>query len=238
MLDRLARDAAASFVLTDAGRILRENDPDASVGPRLAMLGCAEGNLAFVRRDVPDEVAAALVRDVAEAAPWSGADTLPTCADALVRRLAPVTSVEPSLVFALPHATAAADARIVAGGTGEGEALLAGLARDGMPAHLVEAGFVGAGDFWAPWCVRLDRGEIAAIAFAARLGAAAAEVGVFTFPRWRSQGFAAAVTAAWSGLPELKDHELFYSCLASNRSSRRVAARLGLTHIGMGLRIT
>jgi hypothetical protein len=181
MLDRLARDAAASFVLTDAGRILRENDPDRSSGPRLAMLGCADGNLAFVRHDVPEEVAAAVVREVAQAPPWFEADTLPACAEALAQQLAPVTSVEPSLVFALPRDTSAADERIVRSGTVEGEALLAGLARDGMPAHLVEAGFVGLGDFWAPWCVRLDDGEIAAIAFVSRLGAAAAEVGVYTF---------------------------------------------------------
>ena len=238
MLERLARDAAASFVLTDTGRILRENDPDRSAGPRLAMLGCANGNLAFVRHDVPDGVAAPLLEEVSKNAPWFETDTLPTCAKALAEWLAPVTSVEPSLVFALPHAAPAADARIVRSGTGEGDALLAGLARDGMPAHLVEAGFIGLGDFWAPWCVLLDGGEIAAMAFAARLGEAAAEVGVYTFPNWRACGFAAAVTAAWAGLPELEDLELFYSCLASNRSSRRVAARLKLQHIGMRLRIT
>jgi hypothetical protein len=238
MLDRLARDAAASFVLTDAGRILRENDPDRSDGPRLAMLGCRDGNLAFVRHDVPDGIASALVREAEQAPPWFEADTLPACADALIGQLAPVTSAEPSLIFALPRAPAAAEARIVCSGTTAGEALLARLARDGLPAHLVEAGFVGLGDFWEPWCVRLEDGEIAAVAFAARLGAAAAEIGVYTFPRWRGRGFAAGVTAAWSGLPELGDRELFYSCLASNGSSRRVAARLRLEHIAMGLRIT
>lgn len=235
MLGRLARGAAASFVLTDAGRILRENDPDHSAGPRLAMLGCASGNLAFVRHDVPEPDV--VVHAATHAPPWFRPDTLPACLDALTARLAPVTSVEPSLVFALPPALRAADARIVCSGTAEGDALLAALARDGMPEHLVEAGFVGPGDFWAPWCALKDGGEIAAMAFAARLGAAAAEVGVYTFPGWRGRGFAAAVTTAWSGLPELRDRELFYSCLATNVSSRRVAARLRLEHIGMGLRI-
>lgn len=236
MLDRLARDAAASFVLTEAGRILRENDPDRSAGPRLAMLGCPDGNLAFARHDVPDDVAAGLIAAVTHAPPWFEADALPACADALAEQLAPVTPVEPSLVFALPHAPPADDPRILSSGTGAGEALLGALARDGMPAHLAEAGFVGLGDFWAPWCALVDEGEIAAMAFAARLGAAA-EVGVYTFPRWRGRGFAAAVTAAWSGIPGLCGHELFYSCHVSNASSRRVAARLGLEHIGMGLRI-
>ena len=97
MLDRLARDAAASFVLTDAGRILRENDPDRSAGPRLAVLGCPEGNLAFVRHDVPDDVAEDIARAVAQDPPWFEPDTLPASADALAERLAPIASLEPSL---------------------------------------------------------------------------------------------------------------------------------------------
>ena len=237
MLDRLARDAACSFVLTDTGRILRENDPDRSAGPRLALLGCRDGNLAFARDDVADDVAAAIGRIVAQAAPWFEADTSPACADALAGLLAPVTSMETSLVFALPHHGPVTGARIVRSGTPEGEALLARLGRDGVPPHLAEAGFVDVRDFWAPWCALMDQGEIAAMAFAARLGDTAAEIGVYTFPRWRGRAFAAAVTAAWSGHPGLRDRELFYSCLTSNASSRRVVARLGLEHIGMGLRI-
>src|SRR5688572_23708704 len=120
MLDRLAREAAASFVLTDTGRILRENDPDRSVGPRLAVLGSPDGNLAFVRHDVPDDVAAELVRAVAQDPPWFEVDTLPASADALAERLAPVTSVEPSLIFALPHQSVTAEPRIVSSGTGDG----------------------------------------------------------------------------------------------------------------------
>jgi predicted GNAT family acetyltransferase len=85
--------------------------------------------------------------------------------------------------------------------------------------------------------VRVE-GEIAAMAFAARLSDAGAEIGVYTFPAYRGQGCAAAATAAWSSLAALSGRELFYSTLTSNRSSQRVAERLGLEQIGVGLRVT
>jgi len=240
MLQRLATAAASSFVLAGSGRILRENDPDRSVGPRLFMAGCPDGNLALVRHDVADEIAGALIWKVEGAPPWFDAETSPACADAVVALLAreaPVVLVSASLTYALPHDRPVARASIVRSGTADGDRLLASLRRGGMPAPLVEAGFVSVADFWAPWCVVLEDDEIAAMAFAARLGAAAAEIGVYTFPDHRGRGLAAAATAAWSSLPELRDRELFYSTLTTNTSSRRVAARLGLEHIGMGLRI-
>lgn len=237
MLDRLARDAAAMFVLDGAGRILRENDPDRSPGPRFALLTCRDGALAYVRRDVPDKIAAALVEATRRLPPWIPADPPPPQV-ALVDLLAPVTSVEPSLVHALPQGVWAERADVVRSGAAAGHALLDHLAREGMPPHLVEAGFGSLADFWAPWCALLAEGEIAALAFAARLGDDAAEIGVYTFPAWRGRGLAGAATAAWAAHPDLGGRELFYSCLVSNHASRRVAAKLGLEHIAMGLRIT
>lgn len=236
MVRLLALDAAAMFVLDGVGRIVRENDPDRSDGPRLAVLGCAQGNLALARHDVG--AADALIRIAEAAAPWFDAETLPACADELIARLSPVEAVSASLIFGLPHHAPANDPRIVRGDTATGARLLADFERGGVPAHLVEAGFVSRADFWAPWCAILEDGEIAAMAFAARLGDAAAEIGVYTFPSWRGHGLAAMATAAWSGMPALRDRQLFYSTLTTNAASRRVAARLGLPHIGMGLRIT
>ena len=89
--------------------------------------------------------------------------------------------------------------------------MLARLADRGMPDYMQAAGFKGVGDFWEPWCAALDAGEIAAIAFAARLGVSGAELGVYTFPKNRGRGLAAAVTAAWSSMPSLNQHALFYS---------------------------
>ncbi len=110
--------------------------------------------------------------------------------------------------------------------------MLTRFADRGMPQSMLDAGFKGVGDFWEPWCVAVERDEIASIAFAARLGGIGAEIGVYTFPTFRAQGFAAAVTASWSSLPFLNGRALFYSRARSNRSSQRVTARLGLRMIG------
>jgi ABC-type cobalt transport system substrate-binding protein len=128
-------------------------------------------------------------------------------------------------------------APIVRGDSPEGQAMLARLAERGMADYMVDAGFKDTRDLWEPWCVALDGGEIASIAFAARLGAIGAEVGVYTFPKYRSRGFAAAVTASWASLESLKQRALFYSRAKSNRSSQRVAARLGLRRIGSSFRV-
>ena len=62
--------------------------------------------------------------------------------------------------------------------------------------------------------------------------ASAADAGVWTHPDFRGQGHAAAVTAAWAALMCASGRVLFYSTSRTNRSSRRVAARLGLRRIG------
>lgn len=240
MRDRLTINASTVFVLDGQGRILRENDPDRSAGPRLFASDCTAGNQVFVRHDVSDDVAGALTRAVEGGASSWSADKPPWLSEAvrLLERDAPVVSVETSVIYALPHGLDPPARRVVLGETDEGQALLRRLCETGMPPHLVVAGFLNVADFWDPWCAVLIEGEIASLAFAARLGEAGAEVGVYTFPAYRGQGHAAAATAAWTSLSQLEDRELFYSTLTSNRSSQRVAERLGLEQIGVGLRIT
>jgi predicted GNAT family acetyltransferase len=107
-----------------------------------------------------------------------------------------------------------------------------------MPKALVDAGFLSISDLWPPWCVALDAGEIASVAFAARTAERSTAVGVYTFPGFRGRGLAAAVTAKWSSLPSLAGRALFYSTTADNTASRHVIARLRLPAIGVGLRIS
>jgi hypothetical protein len=195
-------------------------------------------NAAHVRHDVPAGVAADLLALAATEPPWSDPKALPACLDALVERLGGEAEVNASLIYDLPHGVELAGPSIVSSGTDAGDRLLAALERDGMPAHLVDAGFLGLGDFWAPWCAVMDGEAIAALCFAARLTERGAAAGVYTFPDWRGRGFAAAATAAWSRHPDLARRMLGYSTLTTNLSSQRVAARLGLPRIGLGLRIT
>lgn len=241
-MDALEAHIATLFGLSEDGRIAFENEPGRPAGPRLFLAGCREGVRVALRHDVSAETTQAVEALAARAAPWVDAWTDPDGLEdmlALLAREAPVEGVSRSLIYRLPHALpVAADVKILSGDTGEGLRWLAQLAETGMPQHLLEAGFLGVGDFWAPWVVALEYDTIAAMAFAARIGPRAADTGVYTFPGFRGRGLAAAVTAAWSGLPELADQPLFYSTQTTNVSSQRVAARLGLPQFGAGIRVT
>ena len=234
-------DIDTMFVMSGAGRIERENDPDRSSGPCAFFVGCPFGNLTRVRHDVDDDDAMRILAVAAKEPPWRDPDAMPACAEKIVELLSnsqPV-AVSAALIYQLPNGVRYENAAaIVRGDSEEGREMLARLADRGMPAYMQTAGFKGVGDFWEPWCVVLDNGEIAAMAFAARLGESGAELGVYTFPKYRGRGLAAAVTAAWSSMPSLNQHALFYSTQKSNRSSQRVTARLGLRLIGTSVRIS
>jgi len=233
-------DIDTMFVMSAAGRIERENDPDRSSGPRVFFVGCPFGNLARLRYDLDDNVAIRILEVAANEPPWCDPDAMPACAEKIIELLCggqPI-AISPALIYRLPNGLRYEHpAAIVRGDSEEGRQMLARLADRGMPDYMQTAGFKGVGDFWEPWCVALDAGEIAAMAFAARLGASGAELGVYTFPKYRGRGLAAAVTAAWSSMPSLNQHALFYSTSNSNRSSQRVTARLGLRLIGTSVRI-
>jgi len=203
-------------------------------------VGCPFGNLTRVRHDVDDTVARRILEVAAEEPRWRDPDAMPACVEKIVELLSDgqPAAVSTALIYQLPNGLRYEHpAAIVRGDSDEGRQMLARLAERGMPDYMQTAGFKGVGDFWEPWCVAMDAGEIAAMAFAARLGASGAELGVYTFPKYRGRGLAAAVTAAWSSMPSLNQHALFYSTHNSNRSSQRVTARLGLRLIGTSVRI-
>jgi RimJ/RimL family protein N-acetyltransferase len=219
--------------------MLSQRDPPRSPAPRFSLTGCADGNLAHFRHDVPDDVAAAVQALLRTEPPLCARDSLPVHL-AHYLALFDATSTEPDVEFSydLPHATGfPPDVRIVASGTPEGDALLSGYERDGVTAGLHEIGFKDTGEFWAPWCVAFDGREPAAVAFAARLGEHGAATGVATAKAHRGRGLAAAAVAAWSSHPALTDKTLGYSHNRDNRSSQRVTERLGLRFIGTQFRI-
>lgn len=234
-------NVATSFVLTPSGRIERESAPDNSPGPRLFLAGCVGGNILRLRHDVGPEVVLRAQALAETETPWSDPSAPPNCLSALIEAIsveAPANAASPALIYQLPRGLFYdAGATITRWDTTNGRHLLARLAEEGMPQHLTQAGFVSLDDFWEPWCAVTVDGEIAALAFAARIGARSAEVGVYTFPGFRGSGLAAAITANWSSLPSLADHELFYSTSATNRSSQRVAERLGLRRFGVSVRV-
>jgi hypothetical protein len=235
-LSLLQIDVATLFVLSPSARIERTKDPDGSPAPRLFFAGCAQGNIVRVRHDVEEQAAQRLLAIAAEEPPWWNPWALPQCIGKLIDVLSndrPSANVGTGVIYQLPNDLQYEhSATIVRGDSAEGAALRARFAKDGMPTAMVDAGFMGIGDLWEPWCVAIEGDEVASIAFAARLGDQGVEIGVYTFPKFRARGYAAAVTANWSSMPSLQGRALFYSTSRANRSSQHVASRLGLRMIG------
>ncbi|MFI0424454.1 GNAT family N-acetyltransferase [Spongiactinospora sp. 9N601] len=90
----------------------------------------------------------------------------------------------------------------------------------------------------APWAMIVDGGEVVSICHTPRRTAAGAEAGTWTAPSYRGRGYAAATTAVWTDLLSPHCPYLFYSTSADNRSSQRVAERLGLRRIGWLWKLT
>jgi RimJ/RimL family protein N-acetyltransferase len=230
------------FLITGSGRIERENDPDHSPGPRLYLAGCVSGNVAGLRSDVTDDLAAEIMSLVAKEPPFFTRDGRPQYLDRytdLLSREDAVRRQSLGVIYELPNDLEYRhDVPLIDSESDEGERLHTHLSINGMPAGLLDMGFRDVSHFWAPWCVALQDGLVASVAFAARLSKAGAEIGVATAPAFRGRGYAAAASARWSRLQSLQSRALFYSTDQTNRSSQLVATRLGLRFMGASLRIS
>ena len=205
------------------------------------MGGSAAGNVVRVRVDVSDEVANEIESLAAGEPPLATRDSVPVHKDDYTRLLgghAPVTATS-SVTYLLPSGLAYGhDVAVVSSGTDEARELLARLEAEGMPATMVELGFLDPSHLWPPWCAALDNGAVVSVAFTARLSSDGAEVGVATATRYRGRGLATATTAAWTALPALAGRIRFYSTEVGNAPSRRVAERLQLPLLGAEFAIT
>jgi RimJ/RimL family protein N-acetyltransferase len=226
-LDLLDLEGRTLYVLTPEGRIARENDPDRSAGPQFWFAGCAAGTVARLHRNLAPDTAAAIEPG---ALPRFIAD---------YERLLPGAELSRELVHELPHSLQVEnDARLITSGSEEGARFMAAVVKDGMPRNLVDLRMRVPEDLWAPWVMLMVDGEVASMAFAARLSDDGAELGLATVPKFRGRGLARLVTAAWSNLPELKVRRLFYGADHDNLASGRVIAQLGLRRIGVSIRLT
>jgi hypothetical protein len=239
-MDLLRLSSDEGFVLDAHGRMLSESDPDRSPAPRLYLTSCEEGNVVKLRHDVSPPHAERVLKLIESGPPWSDPEADPAQLSEIVAILAEAAppAVEPGVLHHLPKATQfETPLPILFSSTVEGEALERRLAKHGMPKEMADAGFRTSHDLWPPWCASVDGERVASIAFAARLGARSAAIGVYTFPAFRNCGLATAVTGAWSSHSALDNRALFYGARRNNVSSRRVAARLKLPLLGATLRI-
>jgi hypothetical protein len=94
------------FLITSSGRIERENDPDHSPGPRLYLAGCASGNVAGVRSDVTDDLAAEIMSLVTLERPFFTRDGCPQYFDRYIELLSREGTVRKQslgVIYELPN---------------------------------------------------------------------------------------------------------------------------------------
>lgn len=222
----LELEADTRFTLNN-GRIISEGPPDNAPGPLMYM---AAGR-AWIAEAVDAETARRLNALVAEE-PALGPGRSPVAADRYLSMLG-AQAGHAGLSFLLPHAAPMPGGRrTLASSASATQELESRLRRDGMPPDLVALDFREVADLWPPYCLVVEDGRIAAIAFTARLGLRGAELGLVTLPDFRGRGLAGHAVAGWSALPALRDLTLFYSTSETNLASQRVAAKLGLPFIG------
>jgi Acetyltransferase (GNAT) domain len=239
----LAIQLRTLFLLTDTGRIERENEPGGHLpGPRLWFAGCASGNVISVRSDIASGVATQIAILAAAEPPFTDPNRPPKYLDRYIDLLsrdgvAPQKSL--GLIYEFPHHLQyRSRVGLIDDESHEVRRVHELLSADGMPDGLAELGFRSVSDLWRPWCAALVDGQVASIAFAARISTTGAELGVATVKAFRGQGYAAAAVAGWSRLPVLRWRELFYSPDGTNVASQRVIARLGLRFLGASLRLS
>jgi len=239
-LDLIALHADTFFVLGDSGRILSENKPDNSGGPRFYLAGCETGNVFQIHRDVDDAVAHELQMLTADEPPLFDSNSEPLYLGEYLELLSPTEDqVGQGLNYVFPvDFSYETDKTLVISGTPEGDQLVAELeTNDSIPEGLKSMGFRTPSDIWSPLCIGLHEGKIAAIGETVRIGKKRGGSRRGHGARFTRTGFGAAATAGWALHPDIKKHVRFYGHAKSNNSSKRVTERLGLRYIGASLLI-
>jgi GNAT superfamily N-acetyltransferase len=213
------------------GRLLRDAEPAGRPAPHLVIAVASDGQEIAIGGAVPDNVArevSAIANASTSRDPSVAPDSLSDCISVLRDAVGAVeVRSGPSYIIERPL-TQSSDATIRCSSDGDASDL-----RRANPANWTADDWERLiGGALGPWAMAMDGGRVASICHCARLTRDGTEAGVWTDPDYRGRGYAAAVTAAWSSLMAPTGRRMFYSTAASNRSSQRVAARLGLRCIG------
>lgn len=84
-----------------------------------------------------------------------------------------------------------------------------------------------------PWVMAINERRVVSLTHTANVMAGrSVEAGAWTDPAFRGRGHGSAATAQWANLHRDSGQLLFYSTSLDNRSSQRLAARLGLRLVG------
>lgn len=233
-VELLRQEIDTQWTRGERGRLARVREPDGAPAPDVVLGVADDGSCLAIGSEVDDRVADRLESSCRDGTPQPDPAQPPSVVskayDILRGSLGAVElSSGPCYVF--PPSTSFASPAVIIRSADEdssrvGDDSPPGLAwsRGGWRSLL--AGERG------PWAMASVDGRVVAVCHSARLFEAGAEAGVWTHPDFRGRGHAAAVSAAWASLVAASGREPFYSTSADNRSSQRVAARLGLRPIG------
>ena len=218
-LEMMRRHVGALYTFDARGRMTGVNQWDGGIAPRFFLGRTAEGQVACLRSDVPDDLVGAL-----SALPASAHD------DAYLRllaRRAPVTRVWHGPAFAF-----VTDVPIHTAGVVAIDESNVDLLRGGLEAWLPDV------PHRRPFLAAIEGGRAVSVCASVRITPAAHAAGVETLAAFRGRGHARAVVAAWAravrGLGALP----LYSTSWENMASRAVAARLGMTMFGVDFHVT
>jgi hypothetical protein len=217
---------------------------EASLDRRGRIVGCygitiasaEDGHALWIGADVPeamtDELAAAF-DPAPTTAPTEPPPALDLCQKILERGGALERSAGPS--YLIPSDTRFASGVTIVRSDGSGVDGLRGANPGNW--HPVEWDELLSGRL-GPWAIATSGEQAISICHTpGPLTERAGECGVWTDPRFRGRGYAAATAAEWVALVRSPRRHLFYSTDAENLSSRRVARRLSLCELGWTWRI-
>lgn len=233
-VDLLAIEIETLWVKNDRNRLVMTREESGAAAPHLVIATGRGVQIMAIGKDVPDDLAVELQEAVAASPasvdPAAMPAALSRCRQLLERSVGPIEASSGPSYLVPPATVYKSTAEVHRSDGGSIEALKSKLPeragwRSGEWYQLLQ------GDL-GPWAMATISGEVVAICHTSRLGDRGAEAGVWTDPRFRGQGHAAAVTAAWASLFVPGRRALFYSTSAGNVSSQRVAARLNLRVIG------
>jgi hypothetical protein len=199
---------------------VRDNEPDGAPSGRFFLGRTAAGNVWCVGSGVPGALAAeldALGRREPVTADWREP---PRCRAAVVELLGSAAGEWRGPAYVVPADTAVGGPTVLvdeanAAVLGEGFGDLAAELRGRWPCLAV-----------------VEDGPALSVCFSARVGVGACEAGVETRPEQRGRGLAGIAVAAWAGEVRRSGRAPLYSTSWENRSSRRVAEKLGMRLYG------
>ncbi|HEY3078307.1 MAG TPA: GNAT family N-acetyltransferase [Chloroflexota bacterium] len=199
---------------------MRANEPN---GPRAGpfFLGrTAAGNVWSIGAGVGDGLAAelaVLARAEPVTADWREP---PRCRDEVVGLLGSAEGEWRGPAYVVPAGAASEGPTVAVNGR---NATLLGDRFGDLPAQL---------EARAPCLAVVEGGRALAVCFSSRIGERACEAGVETLPEQRGRGLAGLAVGAWAVEVRRRSKVPFYSTSWQNRSSRRVAEKLGMRPFG------